>query len=73
MLDMWNVSNSLIMFCYHQCPTMDPGSCGDASEDQSDRPIENTDCEAVLEEPPIKSQTLKVSNTGSLLISCQQL
>lgn len=28
--------------------------------------------EAVLEEPPIKTQTLKVSNTGYLLISCHK-
>jgi hypothetical protein len=51
---------------------MDPGSCGDADEGQSNRPIESTDHEAVLEEPPIKPQTLKVSNTGSLLISCHK-
>jgi len=58
------------MCCYHQCPTMDPGSCGDANEDQSNRPIESTDREAMLEEPPIKSRTLKV--TGSLLTSCHK-
>jgi hypothetical protein len=51
---------------------MDPGSCGDASGDQSNCPIENTDREAVLEQPQIKSYTLKVSNTGSLLISCHK-
>ena len=56
-----NVSKSLIMCCYHQCPTMDPGSCGDASEEQGSHPIEDTDSEAVLEEPPIKSRTLKVT------------
>jgi len=40
---------------------MDPGSCGDASEEQGSHPIEDTDSEAVLEEPPIKSRTLKVT------------
>ena len=72
MLDMWNVSNSLIMCCYHQCPTVDPGSCGEASEEEGNHHIEDTDCEAVLEGPPVMSQTLKVSNTGSLLISCHK-
>jgi len=56
---MCNVSNSLIMCCYHQCPTMDPGSCGDTNEDESNRPIENGDREAVLEEP----QTENVSSS----------
>jgi hypothetical protein len=55
---MWNVSNSLVVCCYHQCATMDPASCGEANEDQSNRPIENTDREAVPEKPPIMSQTL---------------
>ena len=56
---MWNVSNSLIMCCYHQCQTMDPGSCGEASEEQGNHPIEDRDREVVLEEP----QTENVSSS----------
>ena len=59
MLDMCNVSNSLIMCCYQQCLTMDPGSCGEASEDQGKHPIENRDREVVVEEP----QTENVSSS----------
>jgi hypothetical protein len=45
----------MLLFCYNQCPTMDAGACRDAIEDLRNPSIENTDREAVLEEPPLNT------------------
>ena len=58
------------MFCYCQCAAMDPVAGGDDDEGQSIPSIETTNREAMLEQPPLKPQTVKVSNTDSLLILC---
>jgi hypothetical protein len=69
----WTKSNSLILFFYHQCPTMHAGACVDADEDQSSRSIKNQDREVTAEEPHLKPRTVKVSNTGSYAVSTFQI
>lgn len=49
---------------------MDPVAGGDDDEGQSIPSFETTNCEAMLEQQPLKPQTVKVSNTDSLLILC---
>jgi hypothetical protein len=58
------------MFCYRQCPTIDPGARGDANAGQSNNSFTNMNEEAMLEGPPHKPQTVNVSSICCLLICC---
>jgi hypothetical protein len=52
---------------------MDAGARVDAEEGQSNPCIDNPDRDVMLEEPQLKLQTVKVSNTVSYAISTLQI